>query len=39
MEEKEYYKGMLIDMIKKLNNVELLVYFYYYIKKVIKAED
>lgn len=39
MEEKEYYKGMIIDMINKVERVDLLIYLYHFIKGKTKAGE
>ena len=36
MEEKEYYKGMIIDMIMKIDDFDLIEYINEYIKLLIK---
>ena len=37
MEEKEYYKQLIIDMINKVERVELLIYLNRLIGNIIKA--
>lgn len=39
MEEKEYYKGLIIDIINKIDRVELLIYLYHFIKGKTKAGE
>lgn len=37
MEEKEYYKQLIIDMINKVEKVDLLIYLNRLIGNIIKA--
>lgn len=37
MEEKEYYKQLIIDMINKVERVDLLIYLNRLIGNIIKA--
>lgn len=37
MEEKEYYKQLIIDMINKVERVDLLIYLNRLIENIIKA--
>ena len=39
MEEKEYYKGLIIDIINKIERVDLLIYLYHFIKGKTKAGE
>ena len=38
LKEKEYYKQMIIDVVEKIERVDLLVYLYAFIKGKVKAE-
>lgn len=38
LKEKEYYKQMIIDVVEKIERVDLLVYLYTFIKGKVKAE-
>lgn len=37
--EKEEYKGKIIDMINNIDDVRILIYLYAFIKEKIKAEE
>ena len=37
MEEKEYYKGLIIDIINKIDRVDLLIYLHRLIQNIVKA--
>ena len=39
MEEKEYYKGLIIDIINKIERVDVLIYLYHFIKGKAKAGE
>ena len=39
MEEKEYYRGLIIDIIDKIDRVDLLIYLYHFIKGKTKAGE
>lgn len=39
MEEKEYYRGLIIDIINKIDRVDLLIYLYHFIKGKTKAVE
>lgn len=39
MEEKEYYKGLIIDIINKIERVDVLIYLYHFIKGKTKAGE
>ena len=38
LNEKEYYKEAIIDIINSIDREDILVYFYYLIKGKLKAE-
>lgn len=39
MEEKEYYRGLIIDIVNKIEKVDLLIYLYHFIKGKTKAGE
>lgn len=39
MEEKEYYRGLIIDIINKIDRVDFLIYLYHFIKGKTKAGE
>ena len=39
MEEKEFYKQKIIEMINKVERVDLLIYLYHFIKGKTKAGE
>ena len=38
LKEKEYYKQMIIDVVEKIERVDVLIYLYTFIKGNVKAE-
>ena len=39
MEEKEYYRKLIIDIVNKIEKVDLLIYLYHFIKGKTKAGE
>jgi hypothetical protein len=39
MEEKEYYRKKIIEIIEKIDRVDLLIYLYHFIKGKTKAGE
>lgn len=39
MEEKEYYRKLIIDIVNKIERVDLLIYLYHFIKGKTKAGE
>lgn len=39
MEEKEYYRKLIINIVNKIEKVDLLIYLYHFIKGKTKAGE